>query len=353
MQAAAQGSDRALLDTVQRQADVLLQRGLTSGRDRGVTPHWAAAAGRGFERLVSADGQLNAETLRNFRGDEILIADLPGAPLRGDGLAARLVGWRRGSIHCLTQCLDILTARGYDDLLRRYPCPAAGNPHVFNLRGHAFTFSWARHVYCLGLINEVLGDRLDAKSCVLEFGGCYGALANLARQDHPGWHYVCVDLPEFLIVAHYFLGASFPQTRIAGPAELLDQPVIGRELVESFDFILLPPALFPRLAPQAIDLLVSVGSLGEMSHESFDAYVHSELYRSAGYQFMINRVAARPAVYQNEITLLDYPIGDRERCLHFGICPMYAVDFLFESGLFSYTRAVPDPHFEYVGRITA
>ena len=316
-------------------------------------PRWSATASRGLEKLVDADGLLRAENFRNFRRDEIVIPDLPAAPLPSDGLASRLIGWRRGSIRCLTQCLDILVERGYDDLLRRYPCPLTGNPHVFHLRGYAYTFGWARHVYCLGLMNRVLGERLEDETRVLEFGGCYGAFASLARQDHPGWHFVCVDLPEHLLVAQYFLGACFPQARIAGPAQLLDLPVITRQFIEGFDFVLLPPVLFPRLAPGAVDLLVSVGSLGEMSQQGFDTYVHSDLYRSARYQFLIDRVAARPAVYDNEVTVLDYPIWDRERRLHFDICPMYSVDFLFESGTFSYDRTAPEPHFEYVGRLTA
>lgn len=347
------GDERALLQSVQRQVEILLRHELTSASDRTLTQRWSSAATRGFHKLVDADGRLVAENLRNFRRDEILIPDLPAAPLRSDGLASRLIAWRRGSVHCLTQCLGILVERGFDGLLRRYPCPRAGNPHVFSLRGCEYTFSWARHVYSLGLMNRVLGGRLGDGTSVLELGGCYGAFGNLVRQDHPSWRYVCVDLPEHLIAAHYFLGSCFPQARIAGPAELIDLPLITRDVVERFDCLLLPPSLFARLAPGTIDVLVSFGSLGEMSQQGFDAYVHSDLYRSAQYQLMINRVAARPEVYDNEITVLDYPVWDKARRLHFDVCPMYAVDFLFKSGTFFYERGVPDPHFEYVGRLSA
>ena len=353
MRETTQVDERSLLDAVQRDVEVLLRRGLTSESDRDLIPLWSAAASRGWKDLVDASGRVKADRLRNFRRDEILVQDLPGAPISSSRLGNQLVGWRRATFNCLRQCFDILVAAGYEGLLHKYPCHRAGNPHVLRYRGYEFTFSWARHIYCLGLMNRSLGPKLQDESIVLEFGGSYGALASLVRQEYPGWHYVSVDLPEQLIIARYFLGCSFPGARIAGPRELMDVPVITRDFIKDFDFVLVPAGMFQRLAPGAIDVVTSFGSLGEMSRQYFDAYVLSDVYRSARYQFMINRIGARPAAYHNDITALDYPIWNRDQMLHFDVCPIYAVDFLFNSSFFSYESAVPDPHFEYIGRVSA
>lgn len=351
MHGTVQADDRPLMETLQQQVDVFLRHSLTSASDRRLNPKWSVAGSRGLTELVAADGRLRADNLRNFRRRELLAPDLPAAPLGDVRLRNVIVGWRRATVNCLVQCLDILVAKGYDHLLHKYPCHPAGNPYVFRHCGYAYTFGWARHIYALGLVNEILGSRLESDSIALEIGASYGIFPSLLKQEYPGWHNVLVDLPEQLIMAHYFLGSCFPGASIAGVRELIDLPIITREFIQGYDFVLLPNWMFGRLAAGAIDLVASAGSLGEMSQRYFDAYVGSDVYRSARYHFMINRIAARPASYHNDITVLDYPIWHQGKKLHFDVCPIYSVDFLFTSGLFSYTRAAPDPHFEYIGAV--
>lgn len=341
----------SLLDRVQRHVDYVVQSGWTSYGDKLLTRKWSSLARQGFAELVMPDGRLNADALMNFRRRQILIHDVPSSSLAGSKLRNLLVGWRRGSRHCLVQCLDILETHGYAGLLRQYPCHPAGNPDVFRYRGYSYTFRWARHVYFLGLLQKILGNELGEAPVVADIGSSYGIFSSLVKQELPRSHQILVDLPEQLILAHYFLGCCFPQARIASPEMLAQTPSISRDVVEQHDFLLIPPPLFPRLAPHCADLVTNFASFGEMSRQYFEMYLRSAFFLSSRYLFTINRIAAVPAMYDNDTTILDYPIWDRQKKLHFGLCPIYSVDFLF-TGCFIFfcSTGVPQPHFEYIGR---
>lgn len=345
-------TDDALLADLQRHVDALWRHELTSGADQRLNPMWTAAAAKGLAALVTADGRVNADALRNFRRDSILTRDLPTAYIRGDSVRSLLAGWQRGARHCLLQCLEILRRDGCEDLLRKYPCVSVGNPHTFRYQGYCYTFRWARHVYFLGLLRRVLGQRLGDTPTVLDIGSSYGIFSSLVRQEYPGSRHILVDLPEQLLLAHYFLGSSLPAARIAGPAEVLEAPAVTRDFLQAYDFVLIPTTLFDRLAPEGVDLVTNFGSFGEMSRQYFDGYWRSPALLSARYVLMANRVAALPELFDNDMSILDYPVWDSTKRLHFDVCPMYSVDFMFQDwGVFWYSVTTPPPHFEYAGRI--
>jgi putative sugar O-methyltransferase len=345
-------SQADLLGEVQRQVDTLLRHGLTSATDAALTPKWADHAGTGWAALVAADGRLKPDAIRNFRRNPVLVRDLPAVDLGRKPLRNRLIGWRRGTRHCLMQCFDILVARGFDDLLRKYPCDRAGNPHVFRHGGCEYTFAWARHVYELGLLKTFLIGDLGEAPVVLDIGCSFGIFSSLVRREYPRSRHVLVDLPEQLLLAFYFLRCCFPAARIAGPGDVAALPAVTPDFIRSHDFVLIPSSACDRLAPGAVDLVTNFGSFGEMSRQYFETYLDSPAVLSARYLLTINRVAAVPERYHNDITILDYPIWEAGKRLHFDVCPIYSVDFLFTGrAILWHAVTAPDPHFEYAGRI--
>jgi putative sugar O-methyltransferase len=222
---------------------------------------------------------------------------------------------------------------------------------MFRYEGYAYTFRWARHVYFLALLQKILGKELGEAPVVADIGSSYGIFSSLLKQELPRSHHILVDLPEHLLLAHYFLGCGFPRARIASPEILAQTLSISREVIDEYDFLLIPPGLFPRLARRTADLVTNFGSFGEMSRQYFEMYLGSTFFLSSRYLFTINRIAAVPAMYDNDMTILDYPIWDKKKKLHFGLCPVFSVDFLFKGHFkFFYSTEVPQPHFEYIGR---
>lgn len=349
-------SESALLAALQLDVDTVLSAGLNAEHDAALTNLWSARARRALRRLVRADGKLDTDTLANFRRDEVLVDDLPRSDfatgMLGDNLLANiLVGRRRATRRCLLQCLDVLERRGYAATLQRHPCQRAGNPLVFSHDGYTFTYRWARHVYFLGLLQEVLGARLGDEFVTLDIGSSYGIFSALVRREYPASTHILVDLPEQLIAARYFLWHCFPRARIAGVSELIREPSLDRAAVIDYDFVLLPAPLFDRLRAHSADLVTNFGSFCEMSRQYFDAYLKSDAFLSCRYFFTINRVAANPGNH-GDISIFDYPIHAARRALHLDVCPMYSVDFSFSQHYRFFTRHYPPPaYFEYIGRL--
>jgi len=352
-----QPNDESLLAQVQKDLETLLDQKLTSQRDGALIPLWSSRTSEALQRLVATNGRLDVDALRNFRRDQILVTDVPSCdlgrhPLKNNVARNLVGGGRRGARNCLLECLRVLRTRGFDDLLQRYPCLPVGNPYIFNYRGYHYTFRWTRHVYFLGLMSSILRDRLRTDFVVLDIGSSYGIFSSLVKKEYPASHHVLVDLPEQLILARYFLGSCFPEARIAGVNELLQEPAITKDLVLNYDFVLVPVSLFERLSAHSVDLVTNFGSFSEMTRAYFDLYMRSDVFRSSRYFYTINRIEAYPKEVGTDVSILDFPITDSQKRLHFGICPIFSVNFLFRRRLLFFTSySDPPPYFEYIGQI--
>lgn len=224
---------------------------------------------------------------------------------------------------------------------------------MFRCRGYSYTMRWARHIYFLGLLQKVLGKEIGEAPVIADIGSSYGIFSSVVKQELPRSHHILVDIPEQLILAHYFLACCFPKSRIATPDIVAQTQSIGRDVIEEYDFLLIPSSLFPKLAPRTADLVTNFASFSEMRRQYFEMYLRSAFFFTSRYLFTVNRIAAEPEKHDNDTTILDYPIWDKKKKLHFDICPIFSVDYLFTGRfkVFYSITEVPQPHFEYIGRI--
>ena len=267
---------------------------LGSGNTEDLIPKWRELVDMEPKRFVKKDGSLNSEALRNFRRSQIFVPDLPELDMNRPNLRNFIGGQRRGIKRMLRECLDVFKQYGDEELLRKYPCAPAGNPHIFHNQGFQYTFRWIKHVYSLGLVNKVLGSKLTPGFVGLDIGSSYGIFSSLLKREYAESHHVLADFPEQLMLAHYFLGSCFPSARIAGIEAVADAGDITREFVENYDFVLIPVTMFDNLALTKVDLVSNFASFGEMSRKWFEHYVHSPTFKTAEYFFTANRIESYP-----------------------------------------------------------
>ncbi len=198
-------------------------------------------------------------------------------------------------------------------------------------------------------MKKVLGNQLADNFIALDIGSSYGIFSYLVKNEFPQSHHVLVDFPEQLILAYYFLRTCFPGARVAGLKELRDKETIPRALVEQYDFTLIPVPFYSRLAGGSTDLVTNFASFGEMTRKAFDSYLKSEPFLTAKYFFTANRVKSAPT-YDTELTIVDYPIWDAQKRLHFDICPVFS-HYYAGRYLFFCTKLFYPPFFEYIGKI--
>lgn len=344
-------SERALVERLNEDLTIYGEMGMLASHEMDLIPKWKALAGKEPHRFINGDQTVNVEALGAFRGLQIFISDSPAWDTRKPSVRNVLDGGRRGASRMLRECLSVLKENGYDELLRKYPCHKAGKPHVFKYQGFEYTLRWFKHIYCLGLMNKVIGSRLHGDFVGLDIGSSYGIFSSIVKKDYPGSHHVLVDFPEQLILAHYFLGTCFPHMNIASIKELAGKDILSTEFIKKYDFVLVPCSLYSKIASGAVDIITNFASLGEMSRSWFDHYLESSVFLTARFFFTANRVQSYPT-YQTDLTILDYPIWDRRKRLHFGVCPAFFGYYNYSRRyLFFIEKSTFPPYFEYIGEI--
>ena len=321
-------------------------------RDTGdLIPKWRELVDSQLKRFVAYDGYLDFNLLKDFRRKQIFVPDLPERELNQFNVRNFIGGQRRGAYLMLKECLDVFKVYGDENLLSKYPCSNAGNPYIFRRQGYSYTFRWIKHIYSLGLVNRFLGDKLCSDFISLDIGSSYGIFPSLLNQEYPGSHHVLVDFPEQLLLAHYYLGTTLPEARIAGIDDVCMQVSINRDYVKNYDFVLVPITLFEKLVGLEPNLVSNFASFGEMSRKWFEFYVNSAPVRSAEFLFTTNRIDSSPT-YDTDLTILDYPIWDESKVLHFAVSPIFSYTYMYLRRLLFWNEKVQyPPHFEYIGRV--
>lgn len=314
---------------------------------RNLDSKWRELVSIEPRRFINPDSTIDLEALRNFRRRTIFIPDTPTYTMSYLSLTSLIGGGRRGARRLLGDCLDIIKAHNYEYLLKKYPCSTVGRPHLHEHGGHRFTWRWTKHIYSLGLFQEKLKTRLAPDFTLLDIGSSYGIFSYLLKKEYPASHHILLDFPEQLVLAHYFLGISFPGVKIASFRELAGHERIDRGILKQYDFILLPWYRYKALAAGSVDIVANFASLGEMKREWFDYYLKSEPFLSTKYFFTHNRFQSAPT-YDTDLTILDYPLGDFKK-LHFGVCPFCLYDYK-RKNLFLYEKFYySSPYFEFIG----
>ena len=342
----------SLIQELGQEAQRFREGGLLSAEIEQLIPKWQRHMAQEPRRFLRSDGAVDAEALQNFRRLQLFIPDTPNWDPQRITLKNLLGGGRRGERRMLKECLDVFRATGDENLLRKYPCHPAGNPYVFSYQSHRYTYRWLKHVYFLSLFKRVLEHRLASNFISLDIGSSYGIFSSLLKREYPSSHHVLVDFAEPLLLARYFLNACVPGCRIAGLQEMASQASLSREFLQQYDFVLLPCAWYAKLAPGSVDVVMNFAALGEMTREWFDRYLQAPVFTTARYFFTANRIQSQPT-YDTDLTILDYPIWDLAKRLHFGVSPLFSQFWWSRRRhLIFYERITSPPYFDYIGAIT-
>ena len=339
--------EKRLLKVIQQDLHIL-ERIDVSGIPGELDIKWKKLTTSEPNRFLNEDCSPKADVLRNFRKLSIFIPDVPTCDLSGTNPINIVSGGRRGARKLLCENLEMLKDRKCLDLLKKYPVSRIGNPNVFIKEGYEYTHRWTKHIYSLSLFKKYLESELTNDFVLLDLGSSYGIFSFLIKKEYPKTTHILVDFPEQLTLAHYFLGMSFPEAKIATVSDLKDIAALTNNTISEYDFLLVPWFYYDKLRSIKIDVYANFASLGEMRREWFDFYLSHPVFKSAKCLFMMNSFMSGQ-VYDNDLTFLDYPFRDFDQ-LYLGIWPYshYTYDkkqfFFYEKVCFA------SQYFEYIGK---
>ncbi len=350
-------SDQHIFTTINSSIKAL--RGYEKSIERKDFGDWEARFLKEMGKLVDQGFNVKTESLVNFRGKQLFVADRPSAPLKGfyspspayyafKTFLNLLSGTQRGGIQEAMDAYEVIERENFLHYLKKYPTSSIGRPLKIHHKGHSFTNRYIRHIYLMGMLNRHLEDKLSSDAVLMDIGSSYGIFSSLVKQERPGTHHVLVDLSGQLILAHYYLMKLFPKAKIAGFKEVVEAKHIDKAWIQQYDFILIPTSLFAKLSAGSVDLVTNFISLSEMSRHWFFTYINSDVFTSAPYLFTVNRYDAYPT-YTNDITVLDYPLKVYEK-IYMRTCPFLHHYYVKKCYVGYHKVNYPSQFFQFIGK---
>ena len=187
-----------------------------------------------------------------------------------------------------------------------------GDPQVFqmNIKQNEETTIVSMNLHDLGEIyykyeiENSFKNLPQQNNLICEIGGGYGGMATKIKKNYKNLKYIIFDLPEVNAVQTYYLNKEFPDAKIYGYKDFLNNKKI---INENFDFLILPGWTIKELRDNSVDMFINMRSIQEMNLKTIDFYF-KELQRTIkidGIFTCINRYKKR--VSGECINFTDYP----------------------------------------------
>jgi len=263
----------------------------TNDPDRFNRASWWNKMSQEFKKELFRDNKrLNREYLKNFRGKK----ELPANLVRDQFLVVnREFGYFKSYLKSIDLILEYhrLAKIVPKEILINISESYAGNNLCVNYRGQRFSI---RNLFHAVITENILrGTKLLDKKrvAIWEIGAGYGALSRILKQYISNSCYILLDLPETLTYTSYFIAYNFEDKKIGYLSDIIDRLDSFEELIEEFDFLIIPPWVSRYIPDSSIDLVIDTYSMGEMSREYATYYLThiDRTLKSGGYFYSINR----------------------------------------------------------------
>ena len=181
-----------------------------------------------------------------------------------------------------------------------------GNPRNLLYENKILNVDDLYHIYAIWQLDRYIQENNSKTNIVLEIGGGYGNFANKFKNLRKFSKYVIIDLPEVLLLQHYYLSEMNKNYKIIN---LIDTSIdIDIETTE-FDFLLIPFNNYQKYNFK-FDIIINKRSIGEMPRDVLNNYFDwLQLHiNDNGLFYIVNRYAFTKSNDKNK--LRDYPFDN-------------------------------------------
>ncbi len=274
--------------------------------------HWDIFGERFYEVISDFDAMIN---FRSNGISNMLETGLPSQELEkvlnGDKYDVEYNKFENDDIISRFLELHIM----FEDNIKNIPFNnLIGNPrrlsYIYQNKTYFLNFDDLYHVYSAAQIDRLINILNKQKNIqkILEIGGGYGNLATKLKSVFPKSKYIIIDLPEVLLIQHYYISHSNPNCKIIN---LLD---FGKDHIdiihnEEYDYLLIPFHIYKELDIN-FDLVINTRSFGEMPKTTLRDYfefIHNNINQD-GFLYTSNRYVFTKSIDQNK--LRDYPFDN-------------------------------------------
>jgi len=181
-----------------------------------------------------------------------------------------------------------------------------GKPRFLLHENIKLNFDDLYHIYAIWQLDRFIIEYKKKTKIVVEIGGGYGNFANKFKSLRKSTKYIIIDLPEVLLLQHYYLLEMDTSYKIIN---LIDNSIDINVENDDFDFLLLPFNIYQKYK-FPIDIIINKRSLGEMPRDVLNDYfkwIQINL-NDKGLFYIVNRYAFTKSIDKNK--LRDYPFDN-------------------------------------------
>jgi putative sugar O-methyltransferase len=181
-----------------------------------------------------------------------------------------------------------------------------GNPRHYIFNNCLLNFDDLYHIYATWQLKRFIDNQNIKIEKIVEIGGGYGNFSNKCKTLFPHIKYIIIDLPEVLLLQHYYLSSMNSKYKIIN---LIDNSIDIDIENDKYDFLLIPYNIYNNYN-FTFDVIVNKRSLGEMPKivlEDYFKWIQKNIKKD-GLFYLVNRYVFTKSKDKNKIR--DYPFDE-------------------------------------------
>ena len=262
-----------------------------------IDSNWWKECREEFNKIFLSYEKVNKSNLENFRNDvqtkaEIL-ADQNFISEKNLNLINKIRTLSLVNLyHKLSEQVD-------HNILRFCSESTIGNNYCPIYRGQRIGYRIMRYAYYLSQIKNYTELNDEEKNLILDIGGGYGGLSRVLKHYYTNSTLVIIELPELCLLGSYYLKKCFPNSKVGLTEDFKNEESISFKDLVKYDFVILTPTFMNKFKSDIFDLTINTTSLGEMTENMQNYYMHNLEICTKKYFYSVNRPNKRVEKYNS------------------------------------------------------
>lgn len=256
---------------------------------KDLTDEWSRISTEFRELFFDKNDKIIKKNLENFRGDPKIYSKIFNNQYA-------YISKENGYIKSYLDAIDVVLeyhrfAQKIDKEILASVCESrAGNYLSINYRGKKLSEQLLQNLVVANDIVKHVPFSVEKRNVVLDIGVGFGGSTRIMSYYAHNTTQILLDLPETLFLTAYYLKYNFPNKKIALLEDIYPYLDNLDEVIESYDFIIIPPFVLDYISSSSIDLVINASSLAFMSEEYLTYYLEQtqRVLKNGGYFYSLN-----------------------------------------------------------------
>lgn len=257
--------------------------------EKDISNEWDRISKEFREIFFDKENNIIKERLENFRGDPTIYAKIFNNQYP-------YISQKNGYTKSYLDAIDLVLeyhrfAQKIDkEVLASVSESTAGGYLSINYRGKKLSEQLLQNLVVANDLIQYIPVSPEKRTVTVDIGAGFGGSSRILNYYRPNMTQILIDLPETLFLTAYYLKYNFPNKKIALLEDIYPHLETLHEVIEEYDFIIVPPFVLDYLKDNSIDLVINASSLAFMSKEYLDYYLEAtqRLLKTGGYFYSLN-----------------------------------------------------------------